>query len=218
MTASPESVCSRVVKSKRSSSVRNFAVSGQSQTQNRAATPTTTVKIPSMMNILTLLARTGHFGCRAHHLQPSYPPIPSILAIKLASSCLWSATDVHTRKGTYPVEGAANDASAEEDGVPLQELVSLVIRANQIRAPGDEASLADTLKEATDDQASIALGQALADNGQSCKRGVSPAAAAARAQTIGGCSCHSPQKQIMTLRDLGPVFLKTRLAGTPKMT
>jgi hypothetical protein len=52
ITASPESVCRRVVKSRRSSSVRNFAVSGQSQTQNLAAMPTRTVKMPSIMKIL----------------------------------------------------------------------------------------------------------------------------------------------------------------------
>lgn len=57
--ASPESVWSRVVSIIRSSSVRNFAVSGQSQTQNLAIMPTITVRRPSMMKILFRVLELG---------------------------------------------------------------------------------------------------------------------------------------------------------------
>ena len=54
----------------RSSSVRNFAVSGKSWITQKEAMPTRTVRRPSMMNI---------------QAQAGFPPMPSILAMAAAS-------------------------------------------------------------------------------------------------------------------------------------
>lgn len=65
MRASPTSTASLRMSNARSSSLRNDAVSGQSTIQNFVAAPMTVVARPSMMKI---------------HLNPSYPPSPSMLA------------------------------------------------------------------------------------------------------------------------------------------
>ena len=85
ITASPESVCKREVNSTRSSSVRNFAVSGQSQTQNLATMPTMTVKRPSMMNIL--LSRISALGCHAVSADGVVLPSPARVSADTVHLC-----------------------------------------------------------------------------------------------------------------------------------
>lgn len=65
------------------------------------------------------------------------------------------------------VERAGADASAEEDDAALQGLVSVVIRADEVRSAQNKGGLGHAFEEPAGDETSTGAGEAAADDGGS---------------------------------------------------
>lgn len=96
---------------------------------------------------------------------PRRPSSRSVLpATAYVSGCMLVLFGV-----TYTIEGAGRNGRAEEPGVPLQELIFLIVASDQIRTAGDEAGLHDSLEEPARNEASRRACHALSDNGDTCR-------------------------------------------------
>jgi hypothetical protein len=68
------------------------------------------------------------------------------------------------------IERACTYPSGEENGVPLEELIFLVVRSNEVRRSRNVRGLCAAFKKAANQQTSIALGDSVADDANSFRR------------------------------------------------
>ena len=83
-----------------------------------------------------------------------------------------SSNTIHLRqqRRQEAIERARTYPSAEEDGVPLEELIFLVVRSNEVRRSWNVRGLCAAFKKAANQQTSIAPGYPVTDDANPFRR------------------------------------------------